>query len=62
MGASSAVHLLRVRVVRRQLYAAVNAVPHGNALELPAPRAMDEPRGVEGPHVVLELEGRLLIM
>lgn len=41
--ASSAADLLFVHVAGQQLYAAVNAVPHGNALGLLAHRAMGEP-------------------
>lgn len=41
--ASSAAHLLFALVVGQQLYAAINAVPHGNALGLLAHRAMGEP-------------------
>lgn len=42
-GASSAASLLFVLAVGQQLYAAINAVPHGNALGLLAHRAMGEP-------------------
>lgn len=42
-GASSAADLLFVLVIGQQLYAAINAVPHGNALGQLAHRAMGEP-------------------
>lgn len=42
-GAFSAADVLFVLVVGQQLYAAINAVPHGNALGRLAHRAMGEP-------------------
>lgn len=44
-GAPSAADLLFVLVVGQQLDAAINTVPHGNALGRLAPRAMGEPLG-----------------